>query len=62
MHNKLAATIACALLLYAGGIVASLPTATEDALGTDRYSIGPEWFIGINVAPVVENVLASWFK
>ena len=25
-------------------------------------SFGPEWFIGFNVAPVVENVLASWFK
>jgi hypothetical protein len=33
-------------MLYAGGIVASLPTATEDALGTDRYSIGPEFMIG----------------
>ena len=25
-------------------------------------SFGPEWFIGINVAPVVQNVFASWFK
>jgi len=33
-------------ILYAGGIVASLPTATEDSLGTDRYSIGPEFMIG----------------
>jgi hypothetical protein len=33
-------------MLYAAGIVASLPTATEDALGTDRYSIGPEFMIG----------------
>jgi len=33
-------------MLYAGGIVASLPTATEDALGTDRYSMGPEFMIG----------------
>jgi len=33
-------------MLYAAGIVASLPTATDDALGTDRYSIGPEFMIG----------------
>lgn len=33
-------------LLFAGGIVASLPTATEDGLGTDRYSLGPEFLIG----------------
>ncbi len=25
-------------------------------------SFGPERFVGFNVAPVVENVLASWFK
>jgi hypothetical protein len=25
-------------------------------------SFAPEWFIGINVAPVVENVFAGWFK
>jgi len=25
-------------------------------------AFGPEWFIGFNVTPVVENVLASWFK
>ena len=23
---------------------------------------GPEWFLGLNVAPVVENALASWLK
>ena len=25
-------------------------------------AFGPEWMIGFNVSPVVENVLASWFK
>jgi hypothetical protein len=25
-------------------------------------AFGPKWFIGFNVAPVVENVLASLFK
>ena len=33
-------------ILFAGGLVASLPTATEDALGTDRYAIGPEFLLG----------------
>ena len=23
-------------------------------------AFGPEWFVGLNVAPVVENVFASW--
>lgn len=25
-------------------------------------AFGPEWFIGFNITPVVENALASWFK
>ena len=25
-------------------------------------AFGPEWFIGFNVAPVVKNVMAGWFK
>jgi len=33
-------------MLYAGGLIASLPTATDDALGTDRYTLGPEIMIG----------------
>ena len=33
-------------MLYAVGAVVSLPTATEDALGADRYSLGPEFMIG----------------
>ncbi len=33
-------------MLYAGGVVVSLPTATENGLGTDRYSIGPEFMLG----------------
>ena len=28
------------------GIIASLPTATNDALGTDRFTLGPEYLIG----------------
>ena len=33
-------------ILTAAGVVVSLPTATEDALGTDRLSMGPEFMIG----------------
>jgi hypothetical protein len=33
-------------LLIAYGIVASLPTATEDRLSSDRYTLGPEFLIG----------------
>ena len=33
-------------MLFAGGIIASLPTATDDALGTDRYTLGPEFMVG----------------
>jgi hypothetical protein len=33
-------------MLYAGGMIASLPTATDDALGTDRFTMGPEFMIG----------------
>jgi hypothetical protein len=25
-------------------------------------AFGPEWFIGFNITPVVENALANWFK
>ncbi len=32
--------------LYAAGIISSLPTATEDALGNDRWTLGPEFMIG----------------
>lgn len=30
---------------FAGGMVASLPTATEDGVGTDKYSLGPEFLV-----------------
>ena len=33
-------------LLIAYGLIASLPTATEDVLGSERYTIGPEYLIG----------------
>ncbi|QFU77400.1 hypothetical protein EY643_17965 [Halioglobus maricola] len=33
-------------LLWAAGIISTLPTATEDELGPDRWSLGPEFLIG----------------
>ncbi|MCP4259966.1 MAG: hypothetical protein GY774_21000 [Planctomycetes bacterium] len=33
-------------LLLAGGIVATVPTATDEKLGADRWTIGPEFLIG----------------
>jgi hypothetical protein len=33
-------------LLLAGGIISALPTATEDTLGADRWTLGPEILIG----------------
>jgi hypothetical protein len=33
-------------LLTAFGLIASLPTASDDALGTDRFTLGPELLIG----------------
>jgi len=33
-------------LLLAYGLITSLPTATDDALGTDRWTLGPELLIG----------------
>ena len=33
-------------LLIAYGLIASLPTATENSLGSDRYTLGPEYLIG----------------
>ena len=33
-------------LLWAAGMIASMPTATEDELGFDRWTAGPEFLIG----------------
>ena len=33
-------------LIAIGGIVGSLPTATDDALGTDQFLLGPEALVG----------------
>ena len=34
-------------LLLAGGVVSTLPTATSDDLGADRFTIGPEVLVGL---------------
>jgi hypothetical protein len=46
-------------MLYLGGLVASLPTATEDGLGTDRYSIGPEFMVGKLTKKYVVGIFPS---
>ena len=28
----------------------------------EKNNFGPDWFVGFNLAPVVENALAGWFK
>jgi len=33
-------------LLWAAGIISTIPTATEDTLGADRWTLGPEFLIG----------------
>jgi hypothetical protein len=33
-------------ILWAAGLISTLPTATNDALGADRYTLGPELLIG----------------
>ena len=33
-------------MLWAGGIISTLPTATKDELGNDRFTLGPEFLIG----------------
>ncbi len=33
-------------LLIAYGVISSLPTATNDSLGSDRFTLGPEYLIG----------------
>jgi len=34
-------------VILAGGIISTLPTATKDELGADRYSLGPELLVGL---------------
>ena len=33
-------------ILLAGGLIASIPTATKDELGPDRWTLGPELLLG----------------
>jgi len=33
-------------LVLLGGVVGTLPTATDDALGLDQYLLGPEFYVG----------------
>ena len=33
-------------IIWAAGIVSTIPTATDDELGNDRWTLGPEFLIG----------------
>lgn len=46
--------------LWALGVVSTLPTATEDTLGADRWSLGPEILIGKSIDKVVLGALAGY--
>ena len=47
-------------LLWAAGIVSTLPTATEDELGPDRWSLGPEFLIGKLTSKYVLGALVTY--
>ena len=47
-------------LLWAAGVVSTLPTATEDELGTDRWSLGPEFLIGKLTSKYVLGALVTY--
>jgi hypothetical protein len=48
-------------LLIAYGIVSSLPTASEDALGTDRFTLGPELLVGKITSEYVIGMFPNHF-
>lgn len=47
-------------LLWAAGIVSTLPTATKDELGPDRWSLGPEFLIGKITPKYVLGALTTY--
>ena len=47
-------------LLWAAGIVSTLPTATEDELGPDRWNLGPEVLIGKLTSKYVLGALLTY--
>ena len=47
-------------LLWAAGMIASIPTATEDELGFDRWTAGPEFLIGKLSAKGVIGALTTY--
>ena len=47
-------------LLWAAGIISTLPTATEDELGPDRWSLGPEFLIGKLTSKYVLGALVTY--
>ncbi len=47
-------------LLWAAGIVSTLPTATKDELGPDRWNLGPEFLIGKITPKYVLGALTTY--
>lgn len=47
-------------VVWAAGMIASIPTATEDELGFDRWTAGPELFIGKLSAKSVYGALTTY--
>jgi len=47
-------------VLWAAGMIASMPTATEDELGFDRWTAGPELFLGKLSAKSVFGALTTY--
>jgi len=48
-------------VLTAVGIVAGIPIGSPSLSG-DTWTVGPELFYGINLTPVVPNVVAKWLS
>lgn len=46
-------------LIYSTGIFASMPTASSDKLGTDKWTLGPELFLGHLSKTFIGGALAS---
>lgn len=47
-------------LVWAVGVISTMPTATEDELGTDRWSLGPEFLAGKLTEKYVLGALTTY--
>jgi hypothetical protein len=65
VYTKTSATVPTGV-----GLIASMPRATEDALGRDKWTViffeqgdsfDPDWRASFSMTPVLTNKLAKWF-